>query len=168
MAIQKNTSEVKIINWSNSAVYDSLSNLEFLNFLFSPENIDRVKEQLGENADKINIENFTADRDSCRFTISPVGTIGFNIANREEPKAIKLKSSAESPFSFTIWIQLLPVNENTCKMLLTLHTELNMMMKMMIGNKLKKGVNQIADAFTQIPFGAIQNLNQSNKDAYLN
>ncbi len=168
MSIQKYVSDVKIINWSNTIVYDSLSNLEFLNFLFSPENMERAKQQLGKDADKFNVEEFKADRDSCSFKVSPVGTIGLRIVEREAPKAIKLISDVGSPIAFKLWIQVLPVSENTCKIRLTLHTELNMMMKMMVGKKLTEGINQIAGAFTQIPFGSIQTLNQENKENYLN
>ena len=167
MAIQKYESDVKTINWSNQIVYDSLSNLNFLNTMFSPENMNRVKQQLGDKADQFNVEEFTADRNSCHFKISPVGTIGINIINREEPKAIKLISEDGGPIKFTIWIQILPVSQTACKIKLTLHTELNMMMKMMVGSKLKKGINQAADALDKIPFGTIQAMNQNDSDEYL-
>lgn len=166
MAIQKYTSDVKTVNWSNQIVYDSLSNLNFLNTMFSPENMNQAKQQLGDQADKFNVEEFTANRDSCQFKISPVGTIAINIVNREAPKAIKLVSEDGGPIAFTIWIQILPLNETSCKIKLTLHTELNMMMKMMVGNKLKKGINQAADALDKIPFGTIQAMNQDNPDDY--
>lgn len=164
MSVQKYVSDVQNINWNNTVVYDSLSNLEFLNVLMSPENMERVKAQLGDKADKFNIENFIADKDSCSFSISPVGTISFKIANREAPKAIKLISDQGSPIEFKLWIQILPVTDTTCKIRLTLHTELNMMMKMMVGSKLKKGINQVAQAFSQIPFGTIQSLNQNHSE----
>ena len=54
-----------------------------------------------------------------------------------------------------LWIQLLPLNSNQCKMRITLHTELNMMMKMIVGKKLGEGLNQIADGIAQMPFGMI-------------
>ena len=168
MSIQKYVSDIKIINWTNTIVYDSLSNLQFLSFLFSPENMELAKQKLGKDADKFNIEEFKADRDSCSFKVSPVGTIGLRIVEREVPKAIKLISDAGSPIAFKLWIQVLPVNDNTCKIRLTLHTELNMMMKMMVGKKLTEGINQIASAFTQIPFGSIHTMNQENKENYLN
>ena len=166
MSIQKYTSDVKTINWNNLIVYDSLSNLEFLNILMSPENMERVKQQLGDKADKFNIEDFSADRDSCSFSISPVGKFSLRIANREKPKAIKLVSEQDSPIGFKFWIQILPINDTSCKIKLTLHTELNMMMKMMVGKKLDNGLNQIADAFTQIPFGTIQSLNQDDSSEF--
>ncbi len=164
MAVQKYTSDVKIVNWSNPIVYNSLSNLEFLNTLLSSENINRAKQQMGDNADKFNIEEFSADKDSCSFKISPIGTISLRIIERDSLKLIKLISEQGSPIAFKFWIQILPINETSCKIKLTLHTELNMMMKMMVGKKLDQGINQIADAFTQIPFGMIQNLNQKDFD----
>ena len=165
MGVQKYTSDIKIINWNNTIVYNSLSNLNFLNFLFNPENMERVKQQLGEKADKINIEDFEASRDSCSFKISPIGTIGLQITEREEPKAIKLISNQGSPIAFKLWIQILPINETSCKIRLTFHAELNMMMKMMLGKKLQDGINQVADTLSQMPFGSIQNLNQQEYSA---
>ncbi len=164
MAVQKYTSDVKLLNWSNTIVYNSLSDLTFLNTLFNPENMERVKQQLGDKAGKFNIEEFSADKDSCSFKISPVGTISLRIVERDEPRLIKLVSEQGSPIDFKFWIQILPVNETSCKIRLTLHTELNMMIKMMVGNKIEAGINQVADAFAQIPFGTIQNLNQDNFD----
>jgi len=164
MAVQKYTSDVKVINWSNPIVYNSLSNLNFLNTLFSPENRERIKQQLGDKASQFNIEDFSADKDSCHFKISPVGTFSLRIIEREELKLIKLISEAGSPISFKFWIQILPIDDYSCKIKLTLHTELNMMMKMMIGKKLDQGINQIADGFSQIPFGTIQGLNQNESD----
>lgn len=163
MAIQKYVSDVKTLNWSSDIVYDRLSNLEFLNSLFNPENLEQAKQQMGDKADKFNVEDFTADMDSCSFTISPVGKIGLRIVERQELKSLKISNDA-GPIDFTIWIQLLPVNEFSSKLRLTIHTELNMMMKMMVGKKLKEGVNQVAEGFTQIPFG---NLPSANQGEYL-
>ncbi len=158
MGVQKYVSDVKILSWSNDIVYDRLSNLEFLNSLFNPDNLEQAKQQMGDKADKFNIENFTADRDSCSFTISPVGKIGLRIVERQELKSLKISNDA-GPIDFTIWIQILPVDNFYSKLRLTIHTELNMMMKMMVGKKLKEGINQIAEGFTQIPFGSIPSAN---------
>ena len=158
MGVEKYVSDVKTLSWSNEIVYDRLSNLEFLNSLFNPENLERAKQQMGDKADKFNIEDFSADRDSCRFTISPVGQIGLRIVERKDLKSIKIANDA-GPMDFTIWIQVLPVNNFSSKLRLTIHTELNMMIKMMIGKKLKEGINQVAEGFTQIPFGNIPSAN---------
>ena len=155
MATQKYVSDIKTINWENSIVYHKLSNLEFLNIMFNPESLARVKQQMGDKAADMNIQNFVADKDSCSFDMPPIGNIKFHIEERIEPKTIKIASDASTQFQFRLWIQLLPKTSTQCKMRITLHTELNMMMKMMVGKKLEGGINQIADGIAQIPFGMI-------------
>jgi len=155
MALKKYVSDVKTVNWNNQIVYDKLSDLSFLNIMFGPENMERVKQQMGEKAPDMNIKNFVADRDTCSFDMPPIGTIALHIEEREDPKTVKIVSDATTQFQFKLWVQLLPINDTQCKMRVTLHIELNMMMKMMIGKKLDKGINQIADGIAQIPFGMI-------------
>ena len=155
MATQKYVSDVKTVNWNNQIVYDKLSNLEFLNIMFGPENMERVKQQMGDKAPDMNIQDFIADRDTCSFDMPPIGKIALHIEEREEPKTVKIVSDESTQFQFIMWVQLLPISDMQCKMRVTLHIELNMMMKMMIGKKLDKGINQIADGIAQIPFGMI-------------
>lgn len=155
MSIQKYVSGVKTIYWNNKLVYDKLADLSNLNVFFNPDNLEKVKNQLGDKADKFSIDNFTATADSCSFTIAQAGQITLNVIEREEPKTIKIQSQAGIPGNFTLWIQLLPVDENSCKTRLTLHADLNMMMRSLLGKKLKKGIDQFADGLAKIPFGNI-------------
>lgn len=155
MSVEKYVSEVKSINWSSSTVYEKLSNFETLNLLFNPENLERAKSAMGKEASKFDIEDFSADRDSCSFKVAPIGRLGMAIVDRESGKTVKITGDGSVPFDLTIWVQLIPQSEYNCKMRLTIHADLNMMMKMMVGKKLKKGVNQIADSIAMIPFGQI-------------
>ena len=154
MGLKKYESSIKSIPWSQNSVYTVLSNFEVLNFFFSEENIEKMKSKMGEEASKFKMENFTADSDTCEFTVSPVGTIGLQIVERDSPKLIKI-ISVKGPVNFTLWIQLLSKSENECKMKLSLHAELNMMMQMMVGNKLDGGIDKFAEGIAQIPFGNI-------------
>jgi len=152
MGLKKYVSDIKTVYYANTVVYNRLSDLEFLNTMFGPENMARAKEQMGDEAKGMDIQNFVANRDSCSFDMPPIGNIALYIEEREEPKTIKIISDGGGKFEFMLWIQLLPVNQSQCKMRVTLHIELNMMMKMMIGKKLDKGINQIADGIAQIPY----------------
>ncbi|MCK5847515.1 MAG: hypothetical protein KAG84_08750 [Bacteroidales bacterium] len=155
MAIQKYISDIKTVNSDSETVYNRLSNLDFLNSMFGPENMSRAKEQMGDKAKGMDIQNFTADRDSCSFDLPPIGNIALHIEEREEYKLVKIVSDDSTKFDFKLWIQLIPSDELNCKMRITLHVELNMMMKMMVGKKLDKGINQIADGIANIPYGTI-------------
>jgi len=46
----------------------------------------------------------------------------------------------------------LPTSAYETKIRLTLHAELNMMLKMLAGKKLKDGLDKIADALTMLPY----------------
>ena len=151
MGTEKYISEVKVISASQEAVYDRLSNLKNLEQLFDPEKMEEIKKQYPDIPD-IKLDNFQATADECSFSVSPVGTVGVQIVEREPSKMIKLAGSKSVPFQFSCWIQLVTVDEMSCKAKITLHAELNPMFKMLVNKYLKKGVDQIADALTKIPY----------------
>ncbi|MGB0975415.1 MAG: hypothetical protein ACPGSG_00460 [Prolixibacteraceae bacterium] len=154
MGLEKYTSDVVTLNWDQSTVYEKLSSFKTFEPLFTPENIDKVKSQV-KDAPDFKIEDFQATDDTCSFRVGSLGTTGLQIVNREPAKEIKMMGHGTVPFKFTFWIQVLPVTSTTSKVRLTLHADLNMMMKMMLGKKLKKGINQLANGLIQIPFGAL-------------
>jgi hypothetical protein len=151
MGTEKYISEVKVISAPQASVYERLSNFKNLELLFDPNRIEEIKKQNPEAPD-IKLDNFRATEDECSFSISPVGTIGIQIIEREPYKMIKLGSGPTVPFPFNCWIQLIPVDDLSCKVRITLHAELNPMIKMLVGKHLKKGVDQIAEALTKIPY----------------
>ncbi len=151
MGTEKYTSEIKIISSPQETVYNRLSDLNNLEQLFDPTQMEEIKRQYPDAPD-IKLDNFRATADECSFSISPVGTVGVHIVEREPSKMIKLAGSKSVPFQFSCWIQLMPVDEANCKVKITLHAELNPMIKMLINKHLKQGVDQIADALTKIPY----------------
>jgi hypothetical protein len=151
MGTEKYISEVKIISSPQEAVYDRLSNLNNLEQLFDPKKLEEIKKNYPDVPD-IKLDNFQATADECSFSISPVGTVGVHIVEREPSKMIKLSGSKSVPFQFNCWIQLVKVDEASCKVKITIHAELNPMIKMLVHKHLKKGVDQIAEALTKIPY----------------
>ena len=151
MGTEKYISEIKIITSPQEAVYDRLSNLNNLEQLFDPKKLEEIKKNYPDVPD-IKLDNFQATADECSFSISPVGTIGVHIVEREPSKMIKLSGSKSVPFQFDCWIQLVKVDEASCKVKITIHAELNPMIKMLVHKHLKKGVDQIAEALTKIPY----------------
>ena len=93
-------------------------------------------------------EDWQATPDSCSFKASGMN-VTLNIVDREPNSLIKIKGDDGSPFDFTLWIQMKQVEENDTRLRLVLHAELNMMMRMMIGGKIKPAldglVKRIAD-----------------------
>jgi hypothetical protein len=151
MGTEKYISEIKIISSPQELVYDRLSNLNNLEQLFDPTRVDNIKKQYPDAPD-IKLKNFRATADECSFTISPIGTVGVHIVEREPFKLIKLTGSKSAPFQINCWIQLLPFDLSSCKVKITLHAELNPMIKMLIDKHLKDGVERVAEALTRITY----------------
>ena len=148
MSLSKYTSEVKLIDHNEQVVFNYLSNFENLGTYLNSGLLEKITEKVPQ----IKITDFESDKDSCKFNITGLGQAEIKIVNREPFKTIKIESSGGLPLSFTFWIQLLPVDENQTKMRLTLHAEMSMMVKMMAGNKLEEGINQLADTLSKLPY----------------
>ena len=148
MSLQKYVSDVKIIEHNEQVVFNYLSNFENLAVYLNSGLIEKITKQIPQ----IKITDFQSDRDSCKFKITGMGVAEIRIVNRDPFKTIKVESSGGLPISITFWIQLLPADNFSTKMRLTLHAELNMMMKMMAGNKLEEGINQLAETLSKLPY----------------
>ena len=131
-------SSIKQIPYSQEAVYAKLSDLSHL---------ESIKDRLP--ADKV--KDLTFDADSLSFSVAPVGQISLLIIEREPCKCIKFEAS-NSPLPFNLWIQLLPVEENVCKMRITVGLELNPFMKSMVQKPLQEGIEKMAETLSQIPY----------------
>lgn len=148
MSVSKYISEVKHINQNSEVVYQFLSDFNNLGQFFNENTLAQISQQIPNGS----IDEFHTDTDSCRFTISSMGEAGFKIIEREVPKMIKISGEGKIPFEVFLWIQILPVSAYQCKMRLTLHANMNMMIKMVAGKKMKDGIDKLADALAQFPY----------------
>ena len=131
-------SSVREIKSPQQKVYDALSNLQ---------NLEKIRDRLPEDK----IQDFTFDNDSVSVNVPPVGSIALQNIEREEPKTIKFES-VNSPIAFNLWIQLLPLTEETCKMKLTIKAELNPFIKGMVAKPLQEGLEKMADVIQMIQY----------------
>lgn len=131
-------SEVKTIYASSEAIFNKLSDLS---------NLEKVKDRIPQDK----IQDLQFDRDTCSFSISPVGKVEISIIEREEFKTIKF-GSTQSPMAFNLWIQLVEVSNTDTRMRVTLKADIPFLLKPMVGGKLKEGINRIADALAMLPY----------------
>ena len=131
-------SSVKLIPYPQQAVYNNISDLR---------NLEKVKDRVPE--DKVN--DFSYDEDTVSLNVPPVGELKLRICEREEPKCVKFET-VQSPVPFNVWIQVLPVDENSSKMKVTVKAELNPFIKAMVEKPLQDGVEKIADALAQVHY----------------
>ena len=155
----KYESSVKQVNAPVERVYSVISDLEKLRPVIEmAQNNEMIKEKLREagqdpaQLEKLKDMNLTSDRVS--FPAPMVGEVAVAIIEREENKCVKFETE-KSPIDANLWIQVLPVTDTTSKMRVTLKADLNPMMKMILGSKLEKGIDQFADMLCMLPYNFI-------------
>ncbi len=156
--MSKYESSVKHIGFAQSKVYAKLSDLNNLASLRDRINDPAAMKMLADKvpAEKMDsiksqLDSMSFDRDSVSIDVAPVGNVAIRIIEREEYKCIKFEST-NSPIAFKLWIQILPVEENSCKMKLTIDASVNMFLKAMVDKPLKEGVEKLADMLAMIPY----------------
>ncbi|HOC87256.1 MAG: hypothetical protein WBK43_12910 [Prolixibacteraceae bacterium] len=148
MSLSKYVSNVKVIDHPIETVFDTLSDFQNLSIYLNKDVLAAVSEKIPQ----VNIRNFESDYDSCRFEIGNLGNAAIRIVERTPHSTIKIKGEGSLPLELTMWIQLLPLENSRTKMRLTLHAEIGMMVKMMVGNKLESGIDQLAESLVRLPY----------------
>ena len=78
-----------------------------------------------------------------------------HIIEREEPKCVKFET-VKSPVPMNLWIQVLPVDEGSSKMRLTIDADVPFFLKGMVAGPLQDAVEKLADALAGIPYDQLQ------------
>lgn len=156
MSTTKIASEIFKIASPVRDVYAFLSDFNKVGRLFEMAKQMGMADSLEMNkiSDKIEGTRFTDD--ACYVTLKDMGEMAVKIVEKEEPKLIKLGGDGAVPFEFNLWIQLLENGPYDTRLKLTFQGELNMMMKMLLKNKLEKGINQLAEGLTRIPYSMLR------------
>ena len=127
-------SSIKQIPYPVENVYRNISDLS---------NLERVRDRIPQDK----LQDFQFDSDSVQVSVSPVGTIKLRICEREENKCVKFETE-QSPMPFNLWIQVLPVDDASSKMKVTVKADIPFMLKGMVSGPLQDGVEKIADALS--------------------
>ncbi|MCD7916825.1 MAG: SRPBCC family protein [Tannerellaceae bacterium] len=130
--------EVKQIPYNDDQIFAMLSDLS---------NFERVKDRIPQDK----IKEFTFDSDSCSLAVDPVGTITFEIVEREPNKTIKF-TTTNSPVPLHLWIQLKQVAELDTRMKLTVRADLNPFLKPMVSKPLQDAIDKISTILAGLPY----------------
>ncbi|HPT32625.1 MAG TPA: hypothetical protein PLW67_12335 [Prolixibacteraceae bacterium] len=148
MAENKYVSDVKIIPFKDEVIFNYLSDFGNLSKYFNDEILSAISGKIPQ----LVVRDLQSDQDSLSFDISGLGRSEIRIVERTPFSTIKIAGQGSIPINLKFWVQLLPVDEFTTKLRLTLHAEMGMMVKMVVGDKLEKGINQLADALQKLPY----------------
>lgn len=153
MSETKIVSEVYKIDSTIESVYAFLSDFNRIGAIVdmaqkmgAVQQMDQVK-QISEK-----IEDIRFTKDTCTFVVKGLGEMAVKILEKEEPKLIKFGGDGNLPFEFYLWIQLLENGPYDTRMRITFEGHMNMVIKMMLKGKLEKGINQLAEGLSKIPY----------------
>jgi hypothetical protein len=124
--MKKFESSIKQVPYSQEAVYRNISDLS---------NLERVRDRVPQDK----LKEFSFDQDSVTVSVDPVGQVTLRVVEREEPKCVKFEA-VQSPMPFTLWIQVLPVNENASKMKVTVKADIPLMLAAFVNGPIQDGV----------------------------
>ena len=149
---------VKTVNYPQETVYAKISDLTNLKSIKEKFNNPELQEKMkaetsGEKIEQIGktLETLEFDTDSVSMDVKPVGRVSISIIEREQPKLVKF-SSIQSPVGFKMWVQLLPVTDDTCKMKITVDASVNPFVGAMIEKPLREGAEKLADMLSKLPY----------------
>lgn len=131
-------SEIKQIPYNDDRIYAVLSDLS---------NLERIKDRIPQDK----IKSFECDRDSCTIAMDPMGSVTFQIVNREPNKLIKF-ATVNSPIPLLLWIQLKQVGENDTRMKMTARAELTSFLKPMVSKPLQEAVDKLSTIISSLPY----------------
>ena len=77
------------------------------------------------------ISNWLADRESCSFNVSMLGTVSLRIAEKEMFSKVVYKGDALKKNDFTLVLDIGNSAKNTAEVIVSLNADLNPMLKMM-------------------------------------
>ena len=131
-------SSVKVIPYSQERVYEKLADLS---------NLEAIKDRLPEDK----VKNMSFETETLSVNVDPVGQLTLRIIEREPSKCIKFETT-NSPLPFNMWIQLVAVSEEECKLKVTIGLEINPFMKAMVQKPLNEGLEKMADMLSMIQY----------------
>lgn len=159
MSATKIASGIYKIDSSIKDVYALLSDFGRIGRLFEFAKQMGMERNMPVNqfSDKIESVNFVED--ACYIQVKNLGEVALKIVEKEEPTLVKYGGGGVMPFDFNIWLQLLENGPYDTRMKITFQGELNMVMKMLLKGKLEKGIEQLAEGLTKLPYGMLAGMN---------
>lgn len=138
---EKYESRIGTIACDAHRIYAVLSNLN---------NLNKVKDLIPQDK----VQEMEVGEDYIRIKVDGLGQkICIRIVDKEEDKTIKF-GLENVPMDINFWIQLKETAPMETRFKLTLHADLPMMLRMMLGSKIQKGLDQAVDMMERFPYQA--------------
>jgi carbon monoxide dehydrogenase subunit G len=100
-------------------------------------------------ADKIS--NWQSSSDACTFTVSGMGSVALKIVEKTPFNLVKIAGDGLANYQFNLWVQIKEAAESDSRVKVTLKTDINPMMKMMVSKPIQKFLDMLVESFEKMP-----------------
>ena len=138
-------SEKVVIDYNIELIYNKLSNPSVFKEHID-QNIDRMPEEAREHLNKVKFEE-----DGISIE-SPVGAMKLSVSESVAPNLVKYVAQS-SPVPFGLTVNLEAIDEEHTYGVAEINIELPLMLRAMVGDKLKDGAQKLGEVLTKLPFG---------------
>ena len=138
-------SEKVVIDYNIDLIYNKLSNPSVFKEHID-QNIDRMPEEAREHLNKVKFEE-----DGISIE-SPVGAMKLSVSESVAPNLVKYVAQS-SPVPFGLTVNLEAIDEEHTYGVAEINIELPLMLRAMVGDKLKDGAQKMGEVLTKLPFG---------------
>ena len=145
----KYESEIHVVARPIDEAYAKFSDLNNLAAIKEKLNDPAFAEKMSQELDEEKqeqvrkmIDGMTFDTDTMSIS-SPLGDVMLRIIERDAPKLVKMEAE-NTPIPLNMWIQLVPIDESSCKIRVTIGAEVNLLMKAAVSGPLKKAADGVA------------------------
>lgn len=140
-------SERVVIDYNIELIYNKLSNPSVFKEHID-QNIDRIPEEAREHLDKVKFEE-----DGISIE-SPVGAMKLSVSESVEPNLVKYMAQS-SPVPFGLTVNLEAIDEEHTYGIAEINIELPLMLRAMVGDKLKDGAQKMGEMIAKLPYGVM-------------
>lgn len=99
---------------------------------------------------KDKVSDFSADENSCRFTIPNAGQMELTIVDKDPCSMIKYEGSGSVPYKFYFWVQLKQLVPGDSRIKLTMKADIPSMLSFAIKGPMEKALNELVDRIATI------------------
>lgn len=140
-------SEKNTIDYNIELIYNKLSDPRIFKAHID-QNIDKLPDEAREQLDKIKFE------DDGISVESPMGNLKLSVCESIAPTMVKY-TALSSPVPFGLTINLEAIDDEHTQSVTELNIELPMMLRAMVGSKLKDGAKKIGEMIASLPYGEL-------------
>lgn len=138
-------SDKVVIDYNIELIYSKLSNPSMFKEKLE-KNMDQMPDEAREQLNNLNFEDDGISIDS------PMGAVKLSVGESVAPSMVKYVAES-SPVPFGLTVNLEAIDDDHTNAVAEINIEIPMMLRAMVGGKLKDGAQKMGEVIAKLPYG---------------